>query len=51
MTVEGNIAFAVRSRYSDWTREQIAAHGARFIEMVGLKGAEKEEAHRSCLAG
>ena len=43
MTVEGNIAFAVRSRYRDWTRERIAAHGARFIEMVGLKGAEKKK--------
>src|SRR3984893_9395774 len=43
MTVEGNIAFAVRSRYPDWTREKIAAHGARFIEMVGLKGAAKKK--------
>ncbi len=39
LTVDANIAFAIRSRHPDWSREQIAAQGARFIDMVGLKGA------------
>jgi nitrate/nitrite transport system ATP-binding protein len=39
LTVADNIAFAVRSRWPAWTRAQVAAHGARFIEMVGLAGA------------
>ncbi|MBC8740330.1 ABC transporter ATP-binding protein [Paraburkholderia sp. UCT31] len=43
LTVEANIAFAVRSRCPDWSRSQIAAHGRRFIDMVGLKGAERKK--------
>ena len=43
LTVEANIAFAVRSRHPKWKREQIAAHCMRFIDMVGLKGAEKKK--------
>ena len=39
LTVADNIAFAVRSRWPRWTRAQVAAHGARFIDMVGLAGA------------
>ncbi|WP_423198992.1 MULTISPECIES: ABC transporter ATP-binding protein [unclassified Cupriavidus] len=39
LTVEQNIAFAVRSRHPDWSRRQVAEHGARFIEMVGLSAA------------
>ncbi len=39
LTVEQNIAFAVKSRHPSWSRQQIAEHGARFIEMVGLTGA------------
>jgi nitrate/nitrite transport system ATP-binding protein len=39
MTVDQNIAFAVRSRHPDWSKAQIADHGTRFLEMVGLKGA------------
>lgn len=43
LTVEENIAFAVRSRHPDWSRKQIAEHGARFVEMVGLKAAWKKK--------
>jgi nitrate/nitrite transport system ATP-binding protein len=43
LTVEANIAFAVRSRHPKWTRAQIAEHSLRFIDMVGLKGSEKKK--------
>ena len=40
LTVMGNIAFAVGSRWSGWDRERVQAHARKFIELVGLKGAE-----------
>ena len=43
LSVEDNIAFAVRSRHPSWPREQVRAHGARFIEMVGLSGAARKK--------
>jgi nitrate/nitrite transport system ATP-binding protein len=43
LTVEQNIAFAVKSRHPSWSRQQIAQHGARFIEMVGLTGAAQNK--------
>ncbi|HEV7817142.1 MAG TPA: ABC transporter ATP-binding protein [Janthinobacterium sp.] len=43
LTVEGNIAFAVKSRHPDWPRQRIAEHGARFIDMVGLTGAARKK--------
>ena len=43
LSVEENIAFAVRSRHPDWSRQQIASHGARFIEMVGLAHAARKK--------
>ena len=43
LTVEQNIAFAVKSRHPSWSRQQIAEHGARFIEMVGLTGAAQKK--------
>ncbi|AVA35860.1 ABC transporter ATP-binding protein [Cupriavidus metallidurans] len=43
LTVEENIAFAVRSRHPNWSRKEIAEHGARFIEMVGLNAAAKKK--------
>lgn len=39
LTVLQNVAFAVRSKFSEWPREQINAHSASFLEMVGLKNA------------
>src|SRR3982074_1774727 len=43
LSVMGNIAFAVKSRWPSWTREQIRAHAMKFIEMVGLAGAEERK--------
>ncbi|MEW7849203.1 ABC transporter ATP-binding protein [Massilia aurea] len=43
LTVEGNIAFAVKSRHPDWPKEQVRAHGARFIDMVGLTSAARKK--------
>jgi nitrate/nitrite transport system ATP-binding protein len=41
MTVEGNIAFAVTSRWPRWNKAKVAAHCARFLELVGLGHAAK----------
>ncbi len=43
MTVEQNIAFAIRSRHPEWSRRRIADHGARFIDLVGLTAAAKKK--------
>jgi nitrate/nitrite transport system ATP-binding protein len=43
MTVLGNVAFAVRSRWPDWTKAKVDAHCRRFIELVGLAGAEQKK--------
>ncbi|MDB5842377.1 MAG: nitrate transporter ATPase [Herminiimonas sp.] len=42
-TVLGNVAFAVKSRWPEWPRVKVEHHAARFIEMVGLKGAEHKK--------
>ena len=43
MTVEGNIAFAVKSRWPKWSREQIRARTRQFIALVGLAGSERKK--------
>jgi nitrate/nitrite transport system ATP-binding protein len=43
MSVMGNVSFAVRSRWPDWNRAKVEAHCARFIELVGLSGAEHKK--------
>ena len=40
LSVMGNIAFAVRSRWPKWDRARIAKHSQKFIELVGLTGSE-----------
>jgi len=40
LSVMNNIAFAVKSRWPDWGRVEVAAHCQRFIDLVGLTGAE-----------
>ncbi len=40
MTVFDNIRLAVKAAYPTWSKEQIAAHVTKYIELVGLKGAE-----------
>jgi nitrate/nitrite transport system ATP-binding protein len=39
LTVRKNIAFAVESRWPDWTRAQVVEHVERFVAMVGLTPA------------
>jgi nitrate/nitrite transport system ATP-binding protein len=36
MTVQGNVAFAVKSRWPDWPRDKVTAHCTRYLDMVGL---------------
>jgi nitrate/nitrite transport system ATP-binding protein len=43
MTVLGNVSFAVRSRWPQWNRAKVEEHCARFIELVGLSGAEHKK--------
>ncbi len=35
-----NITFAVKSRHPGWSKQQVLDHSMKYIEMVGLKGAE-----------
>jgi nitrate/nitrite transport system ATP-binding protein len=39
----GNIAFAVKSRWPDWNRIQVQLHCQKFIDLVGLTGAEHKK--------
>ena len=43
LTVRGNIAFAVRSKWPDWTKQQVDAHVQKFIELVHLQGSEDKK--------
>src|SRR3954469_23454029 len=38
-----NIAFAVKSKWPDWNRIQVQTHCQKFIDMVGLTGAEHKK--------
>ena len=40
MTVFQNIRLAVKAAYPAWDREKIAAHVQKYVDLVGLKGAE-----------
>jgi nitrate/nitrite transport system ATP-binding protein len=40
LSVMKNIAFAVRSRWPDWDAARVREHCQKFIDMVGLSGAE-----------
>lgn len=42
-TVLGNVTFAVRSKWPQWPKQKAETHARRFIEMVGLKGAEHKK--------
>jgi nitrate/nitrite transport system ATP-binding protein len=41
-TVMGNVAYAVASKWRRWTSKEIAAHAQKFIDLVGLTGAERK---------
>jgi nitrate/nitrite transport system ATP-binding protein len=43
MTTLDNIAFAVRSRWPQWNRAKVLAHAQRYIDLVGLTGAEAKK--------
>lgn len=43
LSVLGNVAFAVRSRWPEWRDEQVQEHARKFIDMVGLRGAESKK--------
>jgi len=42
MTVFDNIRLAVRAAYPSWDRHRVAAHVQRYVDMVGLTGAERK---------
>ena len=39
-TVLGNVAYAVSSKWRDWGTAKVNAHAQKFIDLVGLTGAE-----------
>jgi nitrate/nitrite transport system ATP-binding protein len=39
-TVLGNVAYAVTSKWRNWNRAKVKAHAQKFIDLVGLTGAE-----------
>jgi nitrate/nitrite transport system ATP-binding protein len=43
LSAMGNIAFAVRSRWPRWNRIQVQTHCQKFIDLVGLTGAEHKK--------
>jgi len=43
MTVLQNVAFAVKSKYPDWTKAKIAEHSKKYLAMVGLVNAENKK--------
>jgi nitrate/nitrite transport system ATP-binding protein len=43
LSVMGNIAFGVRSRWPDWNRARVQRHCQSFIDLVGLTGAEQRK--------
>ncbi len=40
LSVRENVAFAVRSRWPEWRSAQVYEHCAKYLEMVGLSGAD-----------
>jgi nitrate/nitrite transport system ATP-binding protein len=43
LSVMNNIAFAVKSRWPEWNRIQMQVHCQKFIDLVGLTGAEHKK--------
>jgi nitrate/nitrite transport system ATP-binding protein len=39
-TVMGNVAYAVSSKWRRWGKAEVEAHTQKFIDLVGLRGAE-----------
>ena len=49
LTVMGNIAFGVRSRWPEWDRIRVRTHCQKYIDLVNLAGAEHK--HPAELSG
>jgi nitrate/nitrite transport system ATP-binding protein len=43
LTVRGNIAFAVRSRWPDWGRDKVRAQVQKYVDLVRLTGNEDKK--------
>jgi nitrate/nitrite transport system ATP-binding protein len=43
LTVRGNIAFAVRSRWPEWKRGEVDTHVQKYIDLVRLTGNEEKK--------
>jgi nitrate/nitrite transport system ATP-binding protein len=43
MTTMGNIAFAVKSRWPDWSKSKVRAQCQKFIDLVRLDGSESKK--------
>jgi nitrate/nitrite transport system ATP-binding protein len=41
-TVMGNVSYAVSSKWASWPRAKVEAQAQRFIDLVGLSGAERK---------
>jgi nitrate/nitrite transport system ATP-binding protein len=41
-TVMGNVAYAVASKWRRWSKRDIEEHAQKFIDLVGLTGAERK---------
>jgi nitrate/nitrite transport system ATP-binding protein len=42
LTVKGNVGYAVSSKWRKWKRAEIDRHAQKFIDLVGLTGAERK---------
>src|ERR1700680_4389157 len=42
LSVKGNVAYAVSSKWRRWRRAEIDRHAQKFIDLVGLTGAERK---------
>jgi nitrate/nitrite transport system ATP-binding protein len=43
MTTMQNVAFAVKSKFPDWSKQKIAEHSKKYLAMVGLVNAENKK--------
>ena len=43
LSVMKNIAFAVKSRWPEWNRTEVSLHCQKYIDLVGLTGAEQKK--------
>jgi len=43
MTTLQNVAFAVKSKFPDWSKQKIAEHSKKYLAMVGLVNAENKK--------